>query len=325
MSLQAETILAARPHALAGVDLPGLGPVMRGKVRDNYVIGDKRVVVTTDRLSAFDRVLGLIPFKGQILNQLSRFWFEHISDIAPSHMIDTPDPNVMLVHQSDTFPVEIIVRGFITGVTTTSLWYNYERGERTIYGISFPEGLQKNEALPQPVITPTTRATGPGGHDERITPTEIVEQGLLTQKEWDEIAAKSLAIFARGQEVASRAGLILVDTKYEFGRIDGRISIIDEVHTPDSSRFWKADTYEARLRAGEEPDNFDKEFIRLWYAERGYRGDGEPPQMSDELVVQASQRYATVYEMLTQDQFRPASYPAEGRIKDAVAALGLGN
>ncbi len=323
MSLSAETVLAARPHALTAVNFPELGPVIRGKVRDSYVLGDRRVLVTTDRLSAFDRVLGAIPYKGQVLNQLSRFWFERLKDILPSHMIGTPDPNVMLARESEPFPVEVVVRGYITGVTTTSLWYSYERGERQMYGINLPEGLTKNQALPQPLITPTTRATGPGGHDERITPDEIVDRGLVTQSDWEAIAEKALAIFARGQEVCRQAGIILVDTKYEFGRVDGEIVIIDEVHTPDSSRFWTAATYREQLAAGEEPENLDKEFVRLWYAQQGYRGDGDPPVMSDELIVMAAQRYTTVYEMITGTDFAPASYPAEPRIKAALAEAGL--
>ncbi|MGQ9553265.1 MAG: phosphoribosylaminoimidazolesuccinocarboxamide synthase [Anaerolineae bacterium] len=318
MRLDPNAVIAAIPWALQEVDIPELGPVLRGKVRDCYVIGDKRILITTDRLSAFDRVLGLVPYKGQVLNQLSRFWFEAVSDIVPSHMISTPDPNVMLAHEGQAFPVEIVVRGYITGVTTTSLWYNYERGERRMYGLTLPDGLRKNQALPQPVITPTTRATGPGGHDERITPAEIVERGLMTQADWDAVTAKALAIFARGQEVCARGGLILVDTKYEFGRVNGEIALIDEMHTPDSSRFWRADTYEARFAAGQEPDNFDKEFVRLWYSEQGYRGDGEPPAMDEALVVQATLRYATVYEMITGRQFEPAPYPAGPRIRSAL-------
>ena len=323
MRLSPNAVIAAIPWALQEVDIPELGPVLRGKVRDCYVIGDKRILITTDRLSAFDRVLGLVPYKGQVLNQLSRFWFEAVSDIVPSHMISTPDPNVMLAHEGQAFPVEIVVRGYITGVTTTSLWYNYERGERRMYGLTLPDGLRKNQALPQPVITPTTRATGPGGHDERITPAEIVERGLMTQADWDAVTAKALAIFARGQEVCARGGLILVDTKYEFGRVNGEIALIDEMHTPDSSRFWRADTYEARFAAGQEPDNFDKEFVRLWYSERGYRGDGEPPAMDEALVVQATLRYATVYEMITDRQFEPAPYPAGPRIRSALRQAGF--
>ncbi|MHB0876644.1 MAG: phosphoribosylaminoimidazolesuccinocarboxamide synthase [Anaerolineae bacterium] len=311
------------PWALSALDLPELGSVLRGKVRDCYVLGDKRLLITTDRLSAFDRVIGLVPYKGQVLNQLSRYWFEAVADIVPSHMIDTPDPNVMLARESQPFPVEFVVRGYISGVTTTSLWYNYERGERRMYGLMLPDGLRKNDALPEPVITPTTRGIGPGGHDERITPAEIVERGLMSQADWDTVAGMALAIFHRGQQVAKRGGLVLVDTKYEFGAIDGRISLIDEVHTPDSSRFWKADTYRERVVRGDEPENFDKEFVRLWYSERGYRGDGEPPAMDEALVVQAALRYARVYDMITGRDFEPAAYPADNRIRSALLTAGL--
>ncbi len=323
LTLDEQQILAARASALAETHFPSLGPAIRGKVRDSYVIGDKRILITTDRLSAFDRVIGLVPYKGQVLNQLSQFWFEAIADILPSHMLAVPDPNVMVARESEPYPIEVIVRGYITGVTTTSLWYNYERGERRMYGLVLPDGLRKNQALPEPVITPTTRATGPGGHDERITPDEIVQRGIVSEPEWREIAAKALAVFARGQQIAARAGLILVDTKYEFGRIDGALAIIDEVHTPDSSRFWRADTYHQRLEAGEEPDNFDKEFVRLWYTAQGYRGEGEPPAMPDDLVVQAAQRYVTVYEMLSGRPFEPAPYPAQPRIEAALRRIGL--
>lgn len=323
MRLDGNQVAAAIPLALGSVDIAELGPVLRGKVRDNYVLGDRRLLITTDRLSAFDRVIGLVPYKGQVLNQLSRYWFETVADILPSHMIDTPDPNVMLAHEGRAFPVEIIVRGYITGVTTTSLWYNYERGEREMYGLRLPEGLRKNQALPTPVITPTTRATGPGGHDERITPDEIVERRLLTQDEWDTITDAALRLFARGQEVAARAGLILVDTKYEFGRVEGEIALIDEVHTPDSSRFWRADSYEGRFARGEEPENFDKELVRMWYTTQGYRGDGDPPPMSRDLIVQTALRYATVYEMLTGSEFAPAPYPADERIRAALRGAGF--
>lgn len=323
MGLTGNQIVAAMPHALSACDLPELGPVLRGKVRDSYVLDDKRLLITTDRLSGFDRVIGLVPYKGQVLNQLSRFWFDAIADIVPSHMVGTPDPNVMFAREGKPFPVEFIVRGYISGVTTTSLWYNYERGERQMYGLTLPDGLRKNDALPEPVITPTTRATGPGGHDERITPAEIVQRGLMSQADWDAVAAMALAVFRRGQELAARGGLILVDTKYEFGTIDGSIAIIDEVHTPDSSRFWRADTYQERVAQGQEPDNFDKEFVRLWYAAQGYRGDGEPPAMPEDLVVQAALRYVAVYEMITGTAFEPAEYPAEPRIRRSLRAAGL--
>ncbi len=314
--LTPEEITAILPHALSGVDLPGLGPKVSGKVRDIYRRDGQRVLVTTDRLSAFDRVLGLVPYKGQVLNQLSAFWFEATRHIVPNHVLSVPDPNVTIARECRPYPVEVIVRGYITGVTTTSLWYHYERGARELYGLRLPDGLHKNDPLPQPIITPTTKAQS--GHDERLTREEIITRGLVPAREWEQIEAAALALFAYGQEVARRAGLILVDTKYEFGQWEGQPMLIDEVHTPDSSRFWRAESYAERLAAGLEPENFDKEFIRLWYAERGYRGEGDPPPWPAELAVQASLRYIRVYEMLTGQTFVPGAYPAGPRIQAAL-------
>ncbi len=307
------------PLALSGVDIPELGQKIQGKVRDIYRRErngrQERILITTDRLSAFDRVLGLVPYKGQVLTQLSAYWFEQTVDVIGSHLIDLPDPNVTIAYECEALPVEVVVRGYITGVTKTALWYRYSLGERVIYGHHFLDGLHKNQPLPEPIITPTTKG-GPTGHDERLTCAEVVEKGLLDRATWDRVQAAALEIFRRGQAVAAQAGLILVDTKYEFGRLPGgEVVLIDEVHTPDSSRFWRVDSYEARLAAGQEPENFDKEFIRLWYAERGYRGDGEPPAWSEELAIKASLRYQQVYEMLTGQTFEPAPYPAEERIR----------
>jgi phosphoribosylaminoimidazole-succinocarboxamide synthase len=317
--LTCEDIIAAIPHALSGADLPGLGPKLRGKVRDIYRRDGQRILITTDRLSAFDRVLGLVPYKGQVLNQLSAFWFEATRHIVPNHVLSVPDPNVTIARECRPYPVEVIVRGYITGVTTTSLWYHYERGARELYGLRLPDGLRKNDPLSRPIITPTTKAES--GHDERLTRDEIIARGLVAADTWEQIEAAALALFAYGQEVARRAGLILVDTKYEFGEWQGRPMLIDEVHTPDSSRFWRAESYAERLAAGLEPENFDKEFIRLWYAERGYRGDGDPPPWPTELAVQASLRYIRVYEMLTGQGFVPAAYPAGPRIQAALEGV----
>jgi len=311
-------LTAIVPIALTGVDIPELGNKIQGKVRDIYLRGSERILITTDRLSAFDRVLGAVPYKGQVLNQLSAFWFEQVANVIGSHVISLPDPNVTIAHECEALPVEVIVRGYITGVTKTALWHRYSLGEREIYGHRFPNGLQKNQPLPEPIITPTTKG-GPTGHDERLTCDEVVDTGLLNRATWDKVMAAALEIFRRGQAVAAQAGLILVDTKYEFGRLpSGEVVLIDEVHTPDSSRFWKADSYEARLAAGNEPENFDKEFIRLWYAEQGYRGDGEPPAWNTNLAVRASQRYQQVFEMLTGREFAPGAYPAGERIKAAL-------
>lgn len=295
-----------------------------GKVRDWYDLPDgKRLIITTDRLSAFDRILAAVPYKGQVLNQLSAWWFENTKDIIPNHLVSLPDPNAAVVHIAEPFPVEVIVRGYITGVTSTALWYRYSVGERDIYGYHFPEGLRKNQALPEPIITPTTKG-GITGHDERLTCSEVVEKGLLDQQTWDRVQTAALSIFKHGQEVARKAGIILVDTKYEFGRApDGSVLLIDEVHTPDSSRFWKANTYQARFAAGADPENFDKEFVRLAYAEKGYRGDGEIPSMPDELWVSASERYIQIYEMLTGKEFVPGAYPVQERLLENLKQGGL--
>ncbi len=308
-------------QAFAGMPAGPTRPDIQGKVRDIYLRPGRRILATTDRLSAFDRVLGLVPYKGQVLNQLSAFWFEATSDMVGNHVISVPDPNLMVARECRALPIEVIVRGYITGVTSTALWYRYSLGEREIYGYRFADGLRKNEALPAPIITPTTKA-GPGGHDERLTCAEVVEQGWVEPALWEQVQAAALAVFRRGQARAARGGLILVDTKYEFGlTFEGQLALIDEVHTPDSSRFWKADSYPARLAAGEEPENFDKEFIRLWYAERGYRGEGEPPAWDAALAVAASRRYIAVYEMLTGQPFAPASYPVEPRVAAILSSL----
>ena len=318
-----DELLQLLPNALNETKLPLPGK-QSGKVRDWYDLPDgQRVLVTTDRLSAFDRILAKVPFKGQVLNQLSAWWFEKTKDIIPNHVVSYPDPNVSIVRVAEPFPVEVIVRGYITGVTSTALWYRYSLGERDIYGYRFPEGLQKDAMLPEPIITPTTKG-GVTGHDERLTCAEVVENGYLDEKTWNQVQAAALSIFKRGQEVARKAGLILVDTKYEFGRAaDGNVEVIDEVHTPDSSRFWKADTYNARFSVGDDPDNFDKEFVRIAYAKKGYRGDGDIPFMPDELWVSASERYIQIYEMLTGRSFEPGSYPIEPRLLANLKIAGV--
>ncbi len=296
------------------LSLPGRSS---GKVRDWYDLPDgKRLLVTTDRLSAFDRILACVPYKGQVLNQLTNWWFDQTADLIANHKISVPDPNAVIAQVAEPFMVEVVVRGYITGVTTTALWYRYSLGEREIYGYHFPEGLKKNAPLREPIITPTTKGVA-GSHDERLTCVEVTEKRLLDRQTWDQVQTAALAVFKRGQELAKRAGLILVDTKYELGRAaDGSVLLIDEVNTPDSSRFWKADTYEMRFKVGEEPENFDKEFVRLAYAEKGYRGDGQIPGMPTDLWVAASQRYIAIYEMLTGSEFEPGAYPVEPRLID---------
>ena len=301
-----------------------LSDPQRGKVRDIYALSEeRRLLITTDRLSAFDRILGALPYKGQVLNQLSAWWFEQTRSIVDNHVLAVPDPNALLAVAAEPFPVEVIVRGYITGVTTTALWYRYALGEREIYGYRFPDGLTKNAPLPQPIITPTTKG-GPTGHDERLTCAEVVEKGYLDAQTWEQVQSAALAIFQHGQQVALRAGLLLVDTKYEFGRApDGRLLLIDEVHTPDSSRFWQAESYASRLASGLEPESFDKEFIRLAYANQGYRGSGEPPVLPESVWEQARQLYISSYERLTGQTFIPGEYPVNPRLEANLRKAGI--
>lgn len=306
--LSKETLLSAADHCLVSAEIPALGTKITGKVRDIYPQDNQRILITSDRVSAFDRVLGVIPFKGQVLNQLSAWWFEQTGDIVANHVVSIPDPNVCIAHEAQTLPVEVVVRGYITGVTKTSLWYLYEQGDRQPYGVTLPDGMQKNDPLPQAIITPTTKAED-GGHDEVITSTWILNSGLIDPDLWREIETTALALFARGQALAKAAGLILVDTKYEFGLVDGQLTLIDEVHTPDSSRYWDAAAY-----ANGDIINLSKEFMREWYAAQGYRGDGTPPQMPTEFRAQIAERYISVYERLTGQVFEPGEQPAVARI-----------
>ena len=318
-----QEIEAAIPGAIRSVDLSDLsdpGERAEGKVRDMLLLGDRRVLITTDRVSAFDRVLGAIPFKGQVLTELTAFWLGHTRDLVANHLISVLDPNVMLVREAQALPVEIVVRGHITGVTDTALWTLYSRGDERPYGLDLPKGLRKNDALPEPVVTPTTKAAA-GGHDERVTAEEVVSRGLVEKSLWDKAVAVALAVFKRGQEVAREAGFVLVDTKYEMGLIDGELALIDEVHTPDSSRFWRLDGWERSKTTGAAPEHWDKEFLRLWYAAAGYRGEGAPPTMPPPVVAQVAERYIAVCEGLTGRPFVPAPGPGAERIHAAVAAL----
>ena len=266
-----QTIIKSIPLALKTIDIPELGQKVQGKVRDIYFKDDKRILITTDRQSAFDVILGQIPYKGAVLNQLSQFWFEKTSNIVDNHMISVPDPNVTIAKDCKGIPVEMIVRGYMTGVTDTSIWYSYEKGEREIYGIAFPDGIKKNQKLPIPVITPTTHGEA-GTHDERLTHDMIVEKGIVEKNLYEQMEKAALALFKFGQELCEKQGIILVDTKYEFGLYNDKLTLIDEIHTPDSSRFWIADTYEERFNKGEEPEQYSKEFLRMWYVNNGYRG-----------------------------------------------------
>ncbi len=273
-----------------------------GKVRDSYELEDKMILITTDRQSAFDRILASIPFKGQVLNQTSAWWFEQTKHIVDNHIIDVPDPNVTVGKKCTVFPVEFVVRGYITGTTDTSAWINYNSGVREFCGNTLPEGLKKNQKFDTPIVTPTTKADD---HDRSITPAEIVSENLMTQGDWGFVSGKALELFKFGQETAAKNGLILVDTKYEFGKdAEGNILLIDEIHTPDSSRYWIAESYEERMSKGEEPKNIDKEFLRLWFKDNcDPYNDAELPPAPDDLVIELSRRYIMLYEMITGQKF----------------------
>lgn len=291
----------ALTHCISQTSHPE-GKKYQGKVRDVYDLGDELLIKVTDRLSGFDRQLALIPFKGKVLNQLSAWWFKQTDHIITNHMLSLPDDNSMLVKKCEVFPVEFVVRGFITGSTQTSLWTQYNSGVRNYCGNDLPEGLVKNQKLPQVLITPTTKDAK---HDQPISAEEIVKQGLMTQEEWDEASQKVLALYDFGAKLASEKGLILVDTKYELGKDEqGKLILIDEIHTPDSSRYWWQETYQEKFDKGEEPQSFDKEFIRLWFKEHcdPYKDD-VLPQAPEPLVIEMAKRYVELYEVLVGERF----------------------
>lgn len=303
-------------NTLTETNLTGFKKLHTGKVRDTYEHNGQRIIVSTDRQSAFDRILGAIPFKGAVLNQFSHFWFEQTKDICPNHHINIPDPNVAITKSLKIFPVEIIVRGYLTGTTSTSAWVNYQNGERDFGGIKLPEGMKKNQPFPKAVITPTTKPES--GHDEKISKEEIINRKLMTSEEWNQIEEYALKIFAKGQQIAKEKGFILVDTKYEFGvDHEGKIVLADEVHTPDSSRYWVANTYEQRMADGQEPDNFDKEFFRLWFKENcdPYQ-DEILPEAPDKLRIELASRYIDIYEKITGNSFNYTNGNPEHRIQD---------
>ncbi|MFQ5558751.1 MAG: phosphoribosylaminoimidazolesuccinocarboxamide synthase, partial [Acidimicrobiales bacterium] len=327
MTPAAIDLAGALGKAFGGLDpseVADLGSLTRGKVRDLVDLGDRVALVTTDRLSAFDRVLGTVPYRGQVLNQLAAWWFERVADIVAGHVLAVPDPNVTIARRCTPLPVEVVVRGHLSGSTSTSLWTSYRAGAREIHGVRLADGMVKNDPLPHPVITPTTKATT-GSHDEPISQTDVVQWGLVDADRWEEIRAVALALFARGRELARDAGLVLVDTKYEFGLDErGRLTLIDEVHTPDSSRFWRAGTAERRRRAGVEPEHLDKEIVRLAYAERGYRGDGEPPALPPDLAERAAAAYLEAFRLITGAPIDPARYPAAPRVLATLSSLTAG-
>ena len=293
-------------RVLSEAHIPELPNHYRGKVRDNYDLPDgRRIIIATDRLSAFDRILTCIPDKGHVLTQTARYWFEATKDICPNHALGYPDPNVVIGTRLDILPVEIVVRGYLAGSTGTSLLTLYKKGERSIYGLQLPEGLRDNQVLPEPVITPTSKAFD-GGHDEPLTPRDIIAHKLLTEAQWDQVSHYALSLFRRGQEMAADKGLILVDTKYEFGVDgDGTIILADEIHPPDSSRYWMADSYQTSFERGERPTSFDKDFVRAWVSERCDPYKDDIPAIPASLVEATAEVYRDAYEKITGAAFTP--------------------
>jgi phosphoribosylaminoimidazole-succinocarboxamide synthase len=310
-------------NCLTDAEFPELPDFYRGKVRDAYGLSKgRRLLISTDRQSAFDQVLAAVPFKGEVLTQTARYWFDQTRDICPNHVISYPDPNVALVKDLEMLPIEMVVRDYMTGSTETSIWPMYERGERTLYGHAFPDGLQKNQKLPETIITPTTKAAQ-GDHDAPITEAAILETQLVTTEQWNELAIKSLALFARGRELAAKNGLILVDTKYEFGLDEnGSIIVADEIHTPDSSRFWISDSYQERFEAGENPESLDKEFLRLWVASKCDPYKDPIPDIPAETLIEFSEKYIKLYEIVTGQTFeKPVmSLSVKDRIRNSLVS-----
>ena len=317
------SLLANRPDLVLGdATIAELPNHYRGKVRDNYDLPDgRRIIIATDRLSAFDRSIAAIPCKGQVLTQTARFWFDRTGDICPNHVIEYPDPNVLVCRRLDIMPVEIVVRDYMAGTTATSVWLMYRAGRREMYWHRFPEGLRENQKLPQTILTPTTKARD-GEHDEPITPAEIVARGLLSAAQWDAVSGTALALFARGRETAAARGLILVDTKYEFGLDpEGRIILADEIHTPDSSRYWFAETYPSRFAAGEPPEAFDKDVLRRWVAARCDPYKDDIPPIPPLVIGQTAVVYIDAYERITGEAFAvpPPGVNVLARIRENLA------
>jgi phosphoribosylaminoimidazole-succinocarboxamide synthase len=316
-----DVIRAQLARTLAQTDFPGLGTKYEGKVRDSYTRDGRRTLVVTDRISAFDVVLGTVPFKGQVLNQMAAHWFELSKAVVPNHVLSVPDPQVMVAVECQPLPIEFVMRTYLTGTTTTSIWYHYERGGRRFCGHPLADGMRRNQRLERPLLTPTTKAAK-GEHDENVSREEILHRGLLVAAEFDAAAEMCARLFAFGQVEAAKRGLILVDTKYELGRRpDGTLCFIDEIHTPDSSRYWFADDYEARFARGEDPRGLDKDYVRRSYVERGYRGEGPPPPLPDDVRCEAARRYIALCELVTGRPFVPDTAEPTARIR---LNLGVG-
>ncbi len=310
-------------NALTDATIPELPNHYRGKVRHNYDLPDgRRVIIASDRLSAFDIILTNIPFKGQVLTQTARFWFEQTADIIANHVIAYPDPNVVVCKRLKILPVEVVVRDYLTGTTSTSVWSMYKAGNRSLYGITMPDGMHEHQKLPQTIITPTTKADL-GSHDEPLSAREIIERGILPKAQWEQVSDIALKLFARGRAIAADHGLILADTKYEFGVDEtGAVMLADEIHTPDSSRYWMASSYPERLEAGQRPESFDKDFVRAWVSQRCDPYKDPIPPIPDELVLNTAAVYIDAYERITGQSFPvPAStQPVLERIRANLAA-----
>ena len=307
-------------NPLADTNLTGYGEAQRGKVRDSYVKDGRRFIVTTDRISAFDKVLGTIPFKGQVLNRVAAFWFEKTGDLVPNHLLGTPDPAVMEVMDCTPMPVEMVVRAYVTGSTSTSIWTHYKNGSRLFCGNKLPDGMKKHQKLDAPILTPSTKAEQ-GDHDVSASREEILAMGRICEEDFDTISKMSFDLFEIGQKHCAQNGLILVDTKYEFGKTaNGKIVVIDEVHTPDSSRFWQADTYQKHFEAGQNPQGLDKEYVRVWLkTERGFTGDGDVPEIPPQISVEAARRYIAACEQITGEVFEPNTEEPKARIAKNLA------
>ncbi|MBI2464010.1 phosphoribosylaminoimidazolesuccinocarboxamide synthase [Candidatus Peregrinibacteria bacterium] len=318
--LSKEMIEKQVSHCLKETHFEHLGKKYEGKVRDNYSFDAKRILITTDRLSAFDRIITTIPFKGQVLNQITRFWFEKTSDIVKNHAISFPDSNVVLAHECEPLPIEMVVRGYLTGVTTTSAWYNYERGVRNFCGNILPEGMKKNQRFSEPILTPSTKAEK-GGHDESVSAEEIVSRKLISIDNMRKLCDIALKLYKRGVEICAKQGIILVDTKYEFGFLNGEIVLIDEIHTPDSSRFWFKDSYDELFKKGEEQKKIDKEYVREWLADHGFRGEGEIPLVPDDVRVETARRYIEAYELITGMTFQAEVGDPSARIQKNISMM----
>jgi len=301
-------------HPLTGTNFPSLGKKYEGKVRDNYSSNGRRFIIVTDRISAFDRVLGTLPLKGQLLNHVAAYWFEKTKGIAPNHVLEVPDPNVLVAEECTPLPVEMIVRAYLTGSTSTSIWVHYQKGARTFCGHSLPEGMKKHQRLPEPILTPSTKAEK-GDHDVSAARDEILALTKMPAADFDKAAEMAMRLFAFGQRACAERGLILVDTKYEFGKTkDGRIVVIDEIHTPDSSRFWFEKTYTERFSRTEDPESFDKEYVRRWLVQNGFTGDGPIPEIPDDVRVEATRRYVHAVETIT-------GAPFEANLEDPISRM----